>query len=564
MRGMRARLGSVWPLRAAVLVCLTLAYVVLSLFYAWVLVNHDYESEYLALGNLVMRGELDLYQDEMRGQWVPLPFYFYGLSQVLFGPSLVAGRLVAVALGAIVVALMFTVATRWAGLVAGAAACALFCTQGLVMGYFSTVHFAGIVALIHLLVIYVLFCTTWAQRDLLAMAIGSVLFLVKPNYWPTIPFVLAFVLWRAGSTRRRLALAAIAVSVPLIFFALDRNHLKMLAYVPVLRAWVEPLGYASWYSLTEDAGVAAQSDYADIPWAPSLSGRVEPTLKGLLFLARRYASWVGLLVVLMTLVVLARRRASVGTPWERWGPPGARFAAWLFWYVVAFQFIIMGPYAKQAIGFVGAVAPLAAVAIGTLFAVVIKQTALARTLRGAALACLLLALLASPWIHRHHNLPRVGALEDSPIVVLRRMAYGLAAALPPGETRVFSLADPMPIHLAGRRSYLQQFNQHMFVFTSLADSRRYARVGMWGPAELETWLGADARYAVVSKAVVGLYRRRERYRPILARMDSLLEEKFSRVATIPGIGGDRILVYQRRTAQAGAADAQSVAPGPRR
>ncbi|MGH2362560.1 MAG: hypothetical protein ACRDGM_18700, partial [bacterium] len=59
----------------ALLACLVVAYLIFALFFAWVLVNHDYEAEYLALGNLVVRGELSLFQDEMRGQWVPLPFY---------------------------------------------------------------------------------------------------------------------------------------------------------------------------------------------------------------------------------------------------------------------------------------------------------------------------------------------------------------------------------------------------------------------------------------------------------------------------------------------------------
>ncbi|PYN81531.1 MAG: hypothetical protein DMD96_09750 [Candidatus Rokuibacteriota bacterium] len=540
---MRGRLSEVRPERRTLLACLALAYLTFALFYAWVLVNHDYESEYLALGNLVVRGELSLYQDEMRGQWVPLPFYFYGLSQVLFGPSLLAGRLIAVALGAIVVGLVFTIATRWSGPLGGAAACALFCTQGLVMGYFSTVHFAGLVAALHLLGIYVLFCTRWPRRDLAAMAIVSMLFLVKPNYWPTIPFVLAFVLWHASSARRRVALVAVALVIPLLFFAWDRNHLKMLAYVPVLRNWVEPLGYSSWYSLTEDAGQVAQSDYADIPWDPSFSGRIVPTLKGFLFLLRRYAVWAALLAAL---VVLTAWLARVRRARELWEPPGVRFTFWLFWYVVAFQFVIMGPYAKQAVGFVGAVAPLLAVVIGCLFATVVSQSALPGTVRTTALACLVLAVIVSPWVHRHHNLPRTIALADAPIPALRKVADRLAAVIPAGETRVFSVADPMPVHLAGRRTYLQQFNQHMFVFTSLRDRARYVRVGMWGPTELEEWLGADARYAILSTDVVESYRRRERYREIMTRMDSLLAQKFVPIATIPELAGDRLLVYRRK------------------
>ena len=66
--------------------CLVVAFLAMSLFLAWFLVDHDYEAEYLALGDLVVRGNLNLYQDEVTGQWVPMPFWVYGLSQVVFGP----------------------------------------------------------------------------------------------------------------------------------------------------------------------------------------------------------------------------------------------------------------------------------------------------------------------------------------------------------------------------------------------------------------------------------------------------------------------------------------------
>jgi hypothetical protein len=529
--------------RRTLLACLLLAYLVLALFYAWVLVNHDYESEYLALGNLVVRGELSLYQDEMRGQWVPLPFYVFGLSQVVFGPNLLAGRLMAIGLGAMVVVLTFELARRWSGAMAGAVAAALVCTHGLVMGYFATVHFAGLVALAHLLAVYVLFCTDWRGRDLIAMAIVSALFLIKPNYWHTIPFVLLVLVWRAGTPGRRIALVAVALALPVAFFLWDGQHVKMLAYIPVLRTWVEPLGYAPWYSLTEDAGLVARSDYADIPWDTSLSGRLVPVVKALLFLLKRYAVWAA---VVVGLVALAAWPGAARESRDRWAPPGVRFALWLFVYVVAFQFVVMGPYVKQAVAFAGPVAPLLAIVIGHLFATVVAEPARPRLLRGAALGGMVLALAVSPFVHRHHNLPRVVAVADAPISALRTSAERLAAVIPASETRVFSLADPMPIHLAGRRTYLQQFNQHMFVFTSLRDRTRYVRVGMWGPTELEEWLGADARYAILSASVVDSYRSRERYRPILARMDALLAQEFVEIAAIPGLAGDRVTVYRRR------------------
>ena len=123
------------------LACCVIAFLIVAALLAWVLVDHDYEAEYLALGTLLVRGDITLYQDEMTGQWMPLPFYFFGLSQAIFGPSLLVARLLAVLLGALVVVLIFALAARWGGRLAGVAACGLFCSHGLVMGYFATAHF---------------------------------------------------------------------------------------------------------------------------------------------------------------------------------------------------------------------------------------------------------------------------------------------------------------------------------------------------------------------------------------------------------------------------------------
>jgi hypothetical protein len=84
------------------------------------------------------------------------------------------------------------------------------------------------------------------------------------------------------------------------------------------------------------------------------------------------------------------------------------------------------------------------------------------------------------------------------------------------------------------------------VFTSVRDQARYIRSGMWGYAELERWLGSDARYAIFQTTVMDFYRDREPYREILARMDQLLAQNFTLVATVNGLGEDRFLVYRRK------------------
>src|SRR5437773_12217452 len=115
----------------------------------------------------------------MSSQWMPLPFLVFGFTQLVVGPSLLAGRLVAVLLGLAVVWLVFVIASRWGGLVAGAVAAGLFCTDGLVIGYFATVRFSSLAALVHLPGVSVLFCPDWRWRALAALASFSVVSLLQ-------------------------------------------------------------------------------------------------------------------------------------------------------------------------------------------------------------------------------------------------------------------------------------------------------------------------------------------------------------------------------------------------
>jgi hypothetical protein len=227
-------------------------------------------------------------------------------------------------------------------------------------------------------------------------------------------------------------------------------------------------------------------------------------------------------------------------------PAGLRFTFGLYWFLLAAQFAVLGPLRKHAFAYMGAVAPLLAIAIGCIFARVWGRLPPSTLGRRAAVAIVVLAIAASPWIHRHHNLPRVISRSAAPIPTLQRTAGRLAVLLPANETRVFSLADPLPIYLAGRRTYLRQFHQHKFVFTSLRDPARTRRVGIWGPTDMEQWLGSDARYAIVQSSAVDFYRARQGYGEILDEMDRLLARHFVVLERFEEKGEGTFSVYRRK------------------
>ena len=57
------------------------------------------ESAYVHLGYLSVTGQISLFQDELTGSRMPLPFWTVGGSQVLWGRSLLAARLTGLGLG---------------------------------------------------------------------------------------------------------------------------------------------------------------------------------------------------------------------------------------------------------------------------------------------------------------------------------------------------------------------------------------------------------------------------------------------------------------------------------
>ena len=82
------------------LIGMTLAFAGFGLLYCAYLASWDAEWSYLTLGKLALQGRIGLFQDELGGERLPLPFYVIGLSQVVAGPSLLAARVTSLGLGA--------------------------------------------------------------------------------------------------------------------------------------------------------------------------------------------------------------------------------------------------------------------------------------------------------------------------------------------------------------------------------------------------------------------------------------------------------------------------------
>src|SRR6266571_1824560 len=169
---------------------LTLLSVLFLIDGAWLaqrLVTWTDESAYVHLGYLSASGRISLFQDEMPGSRMPLPFLINGWSQLAFGRSLLAARLTSLGIGVAVVWLTASLGRRIAGDAGGLLSAAFLVSQGVIVGYFATGTYHTVAATILLggLALAIAGTRPW-HRVAAAMAL-SLLFLTRTNLWPILP-----------------------------------------------------------------------------------------------------------------------------------------------------------------------------------------------------------------------------------------------------------------------------------------------------------------------------------------------------------------------------------------
>ena len=495
------------------------------------LLTWDDEGAYLSLGRLAVLGNISLYQDDLTGQRMPLPFYVVGVSQVLFGRNLWAGRLVSAALGLGVLGLTIAVATRLQGGLAGILAGLLLATQGVIVGYYATATYHALTAAILMAAVLVLLKEDLPWRYALGMSIASLLFVTRTNMFPTLPFFFFWTLIGARSLAERLVVILVAGAPPSIFFLTDTTHLKLLAHVPILERLVAPLGYRSILSFS-----AIQ--YADL----------SHQLWAFVILARRFESWTlaatGLLVAALflprheqTSTSLVGRKRSVLIL-------GALFIWTLVWH-----FIIWRVNFRYAVAFFPSFAPLGAVLLALGFAAQFEHARLPQAGRILLRTTLAVALVVSLVFVRHPLLPHPTPwpFHGDAVQDLNRTAVALGA-LVPAEERVFLFAQPTPAYLAGLNPPLQQvMSAGGTLAAATSDARLVARSGAWGLVEIDRWLGREVQYAVISPQLLAAF---ATIRPEgVTRIRELLRNRFTLIGSV-GDNPDRTAdVYRRVNGQ---------------
>lgn len=481
------------------------------------------ESAYVHLGYLSVTGQISLFQDELTGSRMPLPFWTVGGSQVLWGRSLLAARLTGLGLGLVALALVALIARRLAGDLAGVLAALFLATQGVLVGYFATGTYHSLAAGILLGGVALIYCLRPPWGPVLGMATLSLLFLTRTNLWPVIPGVLLGLLVQARGLRQRLLLMAVAGAVPVAFFLSDLRHLKILAYVPVVGRLVRSLGYPVGWSLI------------DVP-EPTLWDRAWAVIR----LARMYECWT-LAALLLCAILIARRLKGLETR-VVFADPRVGLLAALLVYIAAWQVLILWKFPKAFVGWFPSFAPLAAILLGVGFGRVFGLPDFGRGTRRITAALLALLMAVPMIIVRQPLLVPAREAGAAPLPALRAAGAHFKKLMKPGA-KVFLWGDSFPLYLAGILPYLRQIHSTN-TFAVVEDRLAIQKSGLWGREEMEHWLSTDADYVVLEPQTLEPYR--ARYPELMARLDSLLRQHFEFIDTIKDYRWQVFELYARR------------------
>jgi len=501
---------------------LAVAFVLLGLLYSAYLLSWDAEWTYMTMGRLALTGRIGLFQDEMMGERLPLPYYVIGLSQLITGPSLLSGRVISLAFGLLALGFTFLAARSIAGNGAGLLAAAFLATHAMVVGYYAAASYFGFCAALMAAGIAALTGLRRPAGSLVCMACFTAVAFSRANLAVMAPLVLIYMLVTADTLRERVGLLVVCGLPALAFFLWSTDHLKILAYVPGLGGLVAPLGYRSAFALGTQA-----------LWIDREGG------ENLVWFIKRHAAFIAPTVVLAAALLVARARGHrITLPRPVW------LVAVLVLYTFGWQMIILRFYLKSIAAWAATFAPLWAIVLGCVAAAVLdaREARIGPVRIATAIACGV-SLLLSPAFSRHAAMPR--PLPDVTTVRAYDVAATTFRASISPDQRVFVLGNPLLAYLAGGRLYPQQ----TFHFTTLVPSTDHyavSRSGFWGERELEQWLGRDAAFAVVEPAVLEVLRAVPAYTPLVARLETLLGQHFRRVVEVGSVvGAPRQVLYRR-------------------
>ena len=520
---------------------LLLAILLQGVFHALALVTDgDVEGSLLHHGWLILRGELGLFSPEMTGHRTPGPYWLVGLSQLLFGPSVLAGRAFSLLAGWAGVLVLWFTSRRALGEPAGTLTLLFLASSQYLMAHMAVAAFHGLAFLWVALGAWFLVASqsSWRREAVVLCAWG--LFLTRPQFGLVVPLAGLWALVGAGGIRWTL-LGALLLPGAAFLAGYWPGVLKMAAYVPGLAGWAAGQGWVS----------------VPMPGEPDWGTRI---WRAAALALRSYKAWIAL--------------GLLG--WAIWPVGGQRLhrkatlVLWAFLGLAASQLLVVNFSWKVAVGYFPAFAGLLAMPLAARYAQLLAPLNSAPpdrilTRRVVAAAALAGALLIGPVASPPPNLPLSVDVTRFATLEAERAGRQLARLIPPG-TPIFLFGPATVPHLAGLRPPIQPSNHletliagrvlseslglHPLAYDLVERGIESAirQSGMWSSFEISLWLEdiSPMPYAILWRD--GLLARVDRYgwQAPAALMLALLERHYEPAGTV-AYHGVKLEVWRRKS-----------------
>lgn len=490
------------------------------------------ESKYLIKGYLMASGKVSLYNTPgFPYQHMPLAMPWFGLGQLLAGPSLLVGRLQGMITGLAVLFLSYKLSVTLKNKTAGLITLLLLSFSFNTVLHYSTATPEAIVAFFFVLAFLILYQALRKNSVylfILASCLFTIIFLLRENFLPTLFVYYAFLLIILAK-KPVYFLFNLLVSFSLIFivfFFCYPGITKILANFPILNLFL---------------ATPLERQVLDIHWYTA-NFTNELKFGALYQLLRTYQ-----LFFLFSFMIFIFYISRLKKTYQVLKKPR------IFYFIFMLSVILLNFFVHLFIAFklspraiipyFDYIFPLCAILAGVMFTNVWKAISLTPFKSLFFYFLIILIFLSfNPTFSPLFQLPG----QKSTLIQINQDAQTLTKFIP-ADTKVFFLGETIPLYLAGKDTYWPLYNG-LNLFKPGAETKIVNKYGFWNEELAQEWL-KEAGLLVMERSK---WQRVNQEKP-LQNLKMVFEQELPRYRLKEVInnyyGNDILLIYEKIQSQ---------------
>jgi len=449
------------------------------------------ESKYIFKGYLMLTGKISWYNTPgFLYQHMPGSMLWMGLSQIPFGPSLLAARIQSLIIGMVVFWMVSTLAYQLGGKRTRLISQALMISLWSLIFHYAAALPYSLVALLLLTGSFYLY-QGFKNNKLLLIATASFTLaaLIRENFLPTLfiywIFLGLWLVWKQKKWRFYVIQLFLSAGLISIVIALTQPGIfKVLANLPLIKT----------VAINQVDKIVLELHWYNYRFTPFLQ------LQALNELLRSYQPLF--ILIAIVIIYLLSQPHKIKTYWQKLYKNSQAKALVLLWLMVAFIFnVILHTWSASLLSprainvYMAYFAPLGIVAVSYWLTILIQKKSWLWSKTGAIIFITLLIFSINPdrisilgWPWQRKSLPTIN-----------QSAITISQITRPDE-RIFFLGQPIVLHLANRVTYGALFNSLNF-FKPGAETAVVKKYGFWNEALADQWLN-DAQVVLIEENIL--------------------------------------------------------------